>query len=481
MQRKQGMTLVEIMVGVFLSSLVLGAGFQIFNSSQRKLTHASTRQILANEVRVAIKTLAQDFKAVKADSLEVNAANTGNTALISFDRYMVTGEGDQEKLAFDRFEKVTYEFRKPFLTRNTAGVSRTIARNLDSLSFARPEGPGEPPAGATANYDEGWAARMDITMTGSKKIPGTSDLATHSESVSVFMIEEYHKLVNKNRYLSMSTMSKEEETKIADESFDLDSFFQSVLNPEELAKLSREQLEQLKGKEADALKVSQDNLDQLNEYIDGVDTSGKRVLGFLWRGDTEVTAIQNDLKRHSRVDQIKGDLAKLDDTIAIYERDNMKDAFKGANVPIDTMDKESQQYKDLKEAYDLKLRDYSMKKAYESGKQEGDPPYTSMLDSYNPSNCVQGSVRDTEGNQVEFEETTEEFQARREKATKIYDNAQKVDLTWMDDKSGELRVKLYGAAKDLRDLAEAKLSYAEQRDANLSNIEKITTAIRGAS
>lgn len=478
MNRNKGFSLVEIMVGVFLSSIVLGAGFQIFNSSQKKLTKASTRQLLSSEVRTAMKIMAQDFKAVKADSLQVNAAPTGNTAIITFDRYMIAGAGDQEKLAFDRFEKVIYEFKKPFLTRNVAGVSRTIARNLDSMAFSRPEGPGEGAVAGTTNYDDGWAARMDITMTGSRKIPGMTEVATHSESVSVFMLEEYYKLVNKNRFLSMSTLAKDGGAKVLDDEFDLDSFFKSSLTAEELAKLTITQLEQLKSKEADSLKVAEDNLKQIDDYINGVDTSGKRVLGFLWRRDTEVTGIQDDLAKHSAVADIKKDLDKLDKIIDTYERDNMKDSFKGSNVSIDSLSPE--RYKEYKEAYDLKLRDYRMQKAYEESKKDGDPEYKSMLDSYNPTNFTLGSVQDSDGNTIKFDETQDEFVERQKAAARIYKDSQDVDLTWMDDKSGELRVKLYGAAKDLRDLAETKSNYAQQRDANLDNLKKIGEAISGA-
>jgi hypothetical protein len=475
--------MVEVMVGIFLASLVLGGAFQIFSTSQRKVSKAATQQTLASEVRHALKILAQDFKAVKADSLEVDAAATGNTAVIKFDRYLITGEGDQEKLSFDRFESVVYEFRKPFLTRNVAGSIRTIARHVDAMAFSRPEAPGAGEGGGgQINYDEGWAARMDISMTGSRRIPGTNQMASHTEKVSVFMIEEYYRLINKNRFLSMATLAKDDGAKLLDEAFDGDTMFAQTLTAEELAKLTVEQLENLHAKETDALEEVMSKLEEVDDSIDGVDTRGNGTwwsLG-LYHPSTEVTDLQNALKDHEEVGQLKADLANIDATIASYETVHLTNSYSGAGINIANMDKNSKEYNDLKEAYDIKMRDYSMKEAYDAGKQDGDPEYVSMIDAYNPSTMQKGIVTTTDGSQEEFTETDAEFAIRQERATTIYNNMQKVDLAWRDEKGGEEAVKKYTAAKDLRDLAETKLSFAEQRDAHEDNIEKIETAQNNA-
>jgi hypothetical protein len=326
------------------------------------------------------------------------------------------------------------------LTITVSGSSRTIAKKLESLSFSRPEAPGTPPEGmgSTINYDEGWAARMDIAMSGTRKIPGSGEIATHSETVSVFMIEEYYKLINKNRFLSMSQLAKDDGAKVLDANFDLDSMFQSELDPEELAKLNQTQLENLKIKEENGLTEAQTRLDEIDDSIKGVDTKGNRTWYTLWIGkaDTEVTDIQDDLKKHDKVTDLEKDIEKLDVLINRYEKDNLKDSFKTANIDIDNMDKESQDYKDLKDAYDLKLRDRSMREAYDAGKKEGDAEYTSMIDSYNPANMTKGVVKDSEGNDVTFTESDDEFEIRRAKAETIFNNCQKVDLGWMDYKSG---------------------------------------------
>jgi len=477
--KRRAMTMVEVMVGVFLASLVLGGAFQIFSTSQRKVSKAATQQTLASEVRNALKVLSQDFKAVKADSLEVEAAENGNSAIIRFDRYLITGEGDQEKLAFDRFESVVYEFRKPFLTRNVAGSTRTIARHVDSIAFSRPESPGDGErTGGQINYDEGWAARMDITMVGSRKIPGSSQIASHTERVSVFMIEEYYRLINKNRFLSMASLAKEDGAKILDEEFDGDAMFAQALTAEELAKLTVEQLENLHAKETDALEEVMNKLEEVDDSIDGVDTRGNGTwwsLG-LYHPSTEVTDLQNALKNHEEVSQLKTDLENIDATIASYESEHLKNSFSGAGINTDNMDKNSKEYNDLKEAYDIKMRDYSMREAYNAGKQDGDPEYVSLVDSYNPSTMQKGIITTTDGSQEEFTETDEEFAIRQERATTIYNNMQKVDLAWRDEKGGEESVKKYTAAKDLRDLAETKLSFAEQRDAHQKNIGLIEEA-----
>jgi type II secretory pathway pseudopilin PulG len=473
------MTLVEVMVGVFLASLVLGGAFQIFSTSQRKVSRAATQQTLASEVRNSLKVLAQDFKAVKADSLEVNSTENANTAVIKFDRYMVTGEGDQEKLAFDRFESVVYEFRKPFLTRTVDGSTRTIARHVDSVAFSRPEAPGgEAAAGGQINYDEGWAARIDISMVGSRKIPGSVQIASHTERVSVFMIEEYYRLINKNRFLSMATLSKDDGAKVLDEEFDFDAMFAQVLDEEQLAKLTVKQLEELLIKENKSLVEVKDKLAQVDESIAGIDTRGDRTWYTLWlgRAPTEVTELQNDLKKHTEVSALTEDLAKIDATIDTYEATHLKNSFSGAGLDMDTMDKNSQEYRDLKEAYDIKMRDYSMKEAHDAGKEEGGAEYVSMVDSYNPANLRQGVITDSKGVTQSFTESSDEFEIRQKKAEIMHANLQKVDLTWRDEKSGEESVKKYTAAKDLRDLAETKLSFANQRDNHQGNIKLIEAA-----
>ena len=483
--KKRAMTLVEVMVGIFLASLVLGGGFQIFNASQRKVSRAATQQTLASEVRNALKVIAQDFKAVKSDSLEVTSAENANSAVIKFDRYMVTGEGDQEKLAFDRFESVVYEFRKPFLTRTVAGSTRTIARHVDSVAFSRPESPDDEAgtAGGQINYDEGWAARMDIAMTGSRKIPGSVETASHTERVSVFMIEEYYKLINKNRFLSMATLSKDDGAKVLDEELDFDAMFQQLLNPEELAKLTIEQLNNLLSKENNSLTEVQEKLTQVDESIAGIDTRGDRTWYTLWLGKapTEVTDLQNSLKGHTKVDDLERDLARIDETIDRYETEHLQNSFSGSGLNIGSMDKNSKEYSDLKEAYDIKMRDYSMKEAYDAGKQDGDPEYVSVTDSFNPANLQRGVITTSEGRQETFTESNDDFVIRRAKAETIHSNLQKIDLSWREEKGGEESVKKYTAAKDLRDLAETKVSFAKQRDAHKDNIGKINDAKSNAS
>ncbi len=478
--KRRAMTLVEVIVGVFLASLVLGGAFQIFSSSQRKVSRAATQQTLAGEVRHALKILAQDFKAVKADSLEVDSAESGNSAIIKFDRYLVTGEGDQEKLAFDRFESVVYEFRKPFLTRNVSGSTRTIARHVDSMAFSRLEAPdpGEG-TGGQINYDEGWAARMDITMTGSRKIPGSNQIASHTERVSVFMIEEYYRLINKNRFLSMATLSKGDDTKILDEEFDYDAMFAQALTAEELAKLTVDQLENLHKKEDDSLTEVMKKLDEVDDSISDVDTKVGGLFGF-FKSSTEVTKLQKDLKKHEEAKDLEVDLKNIDATIAKYEADHLKNSFSGAGINTANMDKNSKEYSDLKEAYDIKMRDYSMREAYNAGKQDDDPEYVSMADAYNPSTMEEGIIITSEGKRETFSETPADFVIRKQKAADIYENMVKVDLSWRDEKGGEDNVKKYTAAKDLRDLAETKLRFAEQRDAHKKNIGLIKDAQKKA-
>ncbi len=479
---RYAMTLIEVMVGVFLSSLVLGAGYQIFNTSQRKMSKAATRQSLANEIRNSIKVLAQDIKAIKMDSLVVTPSASGNSAKIEFKRYQVFEGADESQLAFDRVNEVTYEFNKPFLVRKvTGGKTRTLAKNVESLSFSRLEEAPERVPGSPVSYDEGWKARMDIELSGTRNIPGSKEVASHTERVSVFMLEEYYKLINKGRYLSISQLVKDDGAKIDAEEFSLDSMFSTDLDPDELAKLTEEQLRNLKDKEDAGLTEANTRLDEIDELMGAVDASGDRTWYTLWIGkeSTPVSKIQDDLKKHNKVEDLEKDLTALEKIIGDYEEENMRESFSGVN--LDGISKDSQEYKDLQEAYDTMIRDRTMRRAHELGQEDlpddQKTEYVSVIDTFNPASLSQGQTTDADGNSVSFEESNEEFQARREKAQTLYENTQKVNLGWMDAKEGEDRVKLYSAAKDLKDFAESKINYTKSKNSHEKNIGLIDDAL----
>jgi hypothetical protein len=253
--------------------------------------------------------------------------------------------------------------------------------------------------------------------------------------------------------------------------------FATDLDPDELAKLTEEQLTNLKEKENAGLTEADARLDEINDMMGAVDAKTTKLWIIPW--GTPVSDIQKDLKKHTRVEDLEKDLEGLEKIIGDYEEENMKDSFSGVN--ISGMDKESQEYQDLKEAYDTMIRDRSMRKAFEMGQKdlpaEEKQEYVSVINSFDPSTLTRGQTTDSEGNPVTFEESTEEFESRRAKAQTIYDNVQKVNLDWMDDKEGEDRVKIYSAAKDLKDYAESKINYTKSKNSHEKNIGLIDDAL----
>lgn len=469
MKKHRGVSLIEILVVTFIASIIMGAAFHIFRSSQKTLTKASVRQLLANEVRVAIKNMAQDFKAVKSDSLEVNISPAGESAEISFDRYLLAGQGDQSSLVFDRFERVTYELNRPILTRKVAdGAPHTLCRHVESLILSRPENAED---GGTSSYEEGWSARIDIRLIGRRVVPGTVEMASHTETVSVFMLEEYFKLVNKNRFVGLAHLAQNDDTRIQDDDFDMDVMFQAVLNIAALEALSDEQLASLLTRENIMLASATASLSDINDAISGVDARGRRFFGLLRGRSNEVSNIQDQIEDHDSVEALNGDIERLDAIIVRHERRNLADSFRG--VDLDSLERnDPEEYKRYKEAYELMLRDRSMRLAAEGTEGAG---HVSVLDNINPDNMTQGVINSSDG-RVEFTEDRAAFEARQARARSIYEKASRINLDWAEDES---RSREYSAAKDLRDLAEAKRSYAEQIDLHELNIGRINQVMQG--
>ncbi|RCK79468.1 MAG: hypothetical protein OZSIB_4222 [Candidatus Ozemobacter sibiricus] len=483
MGKRRGVTLVEVMVGILLSGVVLGAGYQIWSATRRDVALASTRQMLASQVRRALDVMAKDFQAMKAGTLEVTPGADGESATIKFERFPLKNEGTS--IGVDNTELVIYQYRKPRLTRTVRGQGeRPLAWHLDSLELARGGRGAFEPGGINdiPPDQDGRNARMDILMTASSLVPGSKRIATFSAHVSVFMREEYYATANKSRFIAMSRLVATNPANLRDQDRDDSMLTMGLLDPEALARLSREQLNELYRKETEALAQTRQQIEELNSNISDIDTRTTGRLSwnpanwFSW--PTEITDIQRDIQRHTTSAAVASDIKKLDEKIAQYEQDNLRDSFSRTVPGFQNLDRNSQQYKDLKEVYDLMVRDRTMRKAHEMAQRDlpadQRTAYRSLLEDFNPASLVRGQLP---GNPpTTFNETEEQFQARRAKAQMIQDNKGKVDLSWMDSDEGADRVKIYTAAKDLKDLAETKKAYLESKETHETNLTNIRNA-----
>ena len=481
---KRAFTLVEVMVGILLTGLVGGAGYQIWSAARRDVALASTRQTLQNEVRKSLDIMGKDFQAMKAGTLNVTAGSSENSATIKFERFPMKPEGTS--LSVENTESVIYRFNKPRLTRMLKNQGEhTLAWHLDTLRLSRGGNVANPTAttmnGVPAD-ESGLNARMDIQMDGSSRVPGTNKIASFTEQISVFMREEYYASVNKSRFIAMSKLAGTDTANLLDEAADNTMLTLGLLDPEALAKLSREQLNELYNKEISALNETNKQLDQLNGNIGDLDTNTTGHLSwnpYNWVGHgTDITSLQNDIKNHEKSSDLASDVEKLDVKINLYEGKNLEDTFKTKVPGFSSMDKNSQQNKNLKEVYELMVRDRNMKKAHELAQKDTPEaekkPYKSLFDEQNSASMVKGQLAGDPP--VTFNETQEQFEARKAKAEMISQNKDKCDLAWMDTNEGEDRVKIYSAAKDLKDLAETKKAYAESRETHEKNIKNIQTA-----
>lgn len=476
--KRAGFTLVEVMVGIILTSIVLGAGYQIWSSSRRDFSVANTRQILQHEIRTSLNWMANDFRAIKANTLNVVANPEGSSATVFIERFAKAEATD--KFSSENIEKVRYEFRRPRLTRISGNeVAHVLGNNIEGMTFTRGESAENPtaadPNSVKADTKRGLDARLDISMWGQKRIPGMNKFAEHTEKVTVFMRDEYYASINKGRYLALEELNATQASNIFQEKGESNQLLEGgELTPEMLADLSRQQLDELLTKERGLLADAQSKIKDMNDAIGALDT--KKSGWWIFRGNSELTSIQKDLKNHTKPDEIKADKEKLQAVIDKYEKQNLQESLKqGLNAEEILNDKVNGPI--YRDAFNLLVKDRQLKKAYEdqeSSEEGGESkPYVSLLSQTDPSKMQRGVAADGSA----FEESEAQFTERHDHAQKIFDAANNMDIKWMDEKDGEDRVRLYGTAKDLMDFADAKLSYVEDQAIRETNITNINDAI----
>lgn len=475
-----GITLVEIMVASILSSLVLGAGYKIWSNAKRDVALATTRQKLASQVRIALDRMTRDLQAAKAGTLEINANNDGTSAIIKFEKYL--SETDSSKVGGNKTEKITYRYQKPILSRSVDGQSeRILASNLEVLQIVKGVNntPNSTPAPTQLDSSQ---ARLDIYMEASSYVPGSHKIASFTSQVSVFIRDEYKNILEDSRYVSISKLIESDISKLQDQNKD-DSRLNTggLLDTETLAKLPKSELTELKKQQEDALKETDHKINEINDNIQGIDTKTNSKFSIkLWElipWPTELTSIQKSLANSTKTEQIDRDIQKLNEILQKYEEQNLKETYAKSIPNFNSLDKKSEEYKILKDVYELKLRDRNFQKAHETAQKDKPEnekkPYRSVFEDFNPANLVKGQVIDADGKVINFTESDAEFAERKARAEKIYQYKDKADLSWMDSSEGEERVKLYSAAKDLKDLAEAKKALLELKETHAQNLENI--------
>jgi type II secretory pathway component PulJ len=491
--KKAGVTLVEVMIGVFLSSLVLGSVYSLWGSARRDVSTASVRQVLSDDVKLAVSYLAKDFQAIKQGSLEVKGSTDGNSAVIKLQRYSLKDkEEGASSASYDYTEEIEYTYQKPFLKRRVIGKSpKTLASHLTAFELTRG---GDKTNHTTKDFastmtdqERALNARIDISMTGTLKVNVTGKIQTYTERTSVFMREEFQNSVSEKRYLSMLKLFKKD--KLVDEEKMLDTYLNDgtqLFTDEQLMAMNVEQLGELSLQEQAGYEKAFAELSQIDKEINNADTKLDR--WWIFDKSTEVTDIQKNLKKidasekdsaetlKSKSEKVEVEKEKLSKIINEYEVVNMEKAFGSEYGDLSGLKTSSPaQYKELKEVYDMMIRDRTMKEIHDQAQKDSGSPteYVGFLDRNNPETMVQGLTYDALGNPINVTESASDFAARKEAATKQYRIATKMDMEWINTQEGEDSVKMYTSAKNLYDLADTKKASIETLYRHKSNMEKI--------
>ncbi|MBF0407044.1 MAG: prepilin-type N-terminal cleavage/methylation domain-containing protein [Candidatus Riflebacteria bacterium] len=499
-KKRFGFTLVEIMVAIVLGSFVLGVAFALWSRVTREVTRSATRQVLQHQLRMSMDTLSRDLKAIKSGTLKAPAdkqSPDGSKAYLEFERFTELENG---KLAEKTTQKVVYELTGSLLTRTSGNEKKILSANILSLEMSKGVDKNTLLTTnlETTNPDHEMAlnARIDISITGQKVVPGTKIYEYHVERTSVVMRDEYQKTVNKN-FLSTDQVSQLGQGKVSNTDPN-SSYFTSagLFTEEQLANLTLSQLNSLDSSQKNLLEQAEKNLTDLNSNIGAVNTGGGWFsdvnLGWFGRyGNTDVQSA-NDLK--SAIEgattqaALNSALDKAQEYLKSKEASFISSTFSSkfpseASVSAlrDSDDKAKRdEYEKYKKAYDLLVQDRAMEGAYQKMINSSPPPNPVPPP---PESAVARATAVPEKSS-DYAETEEQFQQRVKDASdlKAICDAGKQSLTWMGNPGEETtEIQAYQATKMLYNYGQSKNQLLGMRDDASKNLELITKAKTGKS
>jgi prepilin-type N-terminal cleavage/methylation domain-containing protein len=475
--KRKGMTLIEVMVALFVSTIVLTAIYGVWIRVQRQIARSHAKQTLESELRKASNNMEKDFKAIKEGTFEAPPADQsedGTAMKIRFERFDETEEG---KIAQDSTINVEYELKNGLLKRTTDDSLKILSSHVDTVTIVRSVDEDALEATDLEATDEdfkaGREAMLDIEIAGKKRIAGSKKEMFHIERTSLVMRDEYYKNTNKT-YVSNFDLAQMETAEVMQEDTSQDASFGPGGNfsLEELMSLDDEQLSGMKLAQEDLLEQANNTFDKINEEINNIDTGNGWLdtLNIFSTSEGEkVEDMQDDLEDADTKEETEAAVAALQDYADKKEEQFLADSISGYSS---LSDEEKQLYK---QAYDMKVQDRTIKQINEDmADEDGFEPVDLMIDvaTGNTGESNDQTYKDEEGDQVlEGNEDSEEVQSLKD----AYDS---IDLSWMGDPGDESEeVQAYNAAKILVNLVLSKLDTIDMRDTAQDNIEKIDTAM----
>ncbi len=483
-RRKTGFTLVEVMVAIFLSTIVLTAIYGVWIRVQREIAKSHARQTLQSELRTVSNYLQKDLKSVKEGTFEAPGGQSadGSSLHIMFERFKESEEG---KIAQDATEKVEYRLSDGLLTRKSTTELKILSVSIESMQITKSVDSASLGATDLESTDEdfraGREAKLEINIVGRKNIAGSREEMYHVERTSVVMRDEFYKKTNKN-FVSNFDLAKLEKDAVVEVDNSQDASFGpgGAMNEEQLRSLNDDQLNGLEATQRELVEQANDSIDKMNNAIDDTDTGEGNLskfgqwLNFLSTTESErVRGLRSDLEGADTQDEVKSVLTKLNE----YTKDK-EETFLSRSVPGYSSMSAAQ--KELyKEAYEMKLQDRTIegshqelvKQAEKDGKTPPEAPQK-IIDVATGDAKGQGSQTyvDGEGNTVEIADEANSSRSRTE-LRNAYNN---INLGWMGEFNKEpAEVGVYNAAKSLISQGKAKLNVIEMRDTSNENIALI--------
>ncbi len=483
-RKKTGFTMVEMMVAMFLSTIVLSAIYGVWIRIQREIARSNTRQTLQNEMRTAANYLQKDLKSVKEGTFEAPGGQSadGSSLHIIFERFKET---EDDKIAQDSTENVEYRLSDGLLTRKTDTSLKILSVSIEGMQIVKSIDAAD--LGATdlettdKDFRAGREAKLDVNIVGRKSIPGSRDEVYHVERTSLVMRDEYYKKANRS-FVSNFDLAKLEKDAVVEVDASQDATFGpgGAYSEEQLRALSNDQLTGLESTQRDLIRQAQDSITEMNTAIDSTDT-GESGWSKFWQGvnvfstteGEQVRDLRKDLADADTKDQVNSVLNKLSD----YTRDK-EEQFLIRSVPGYSSMSAAQ--KDLyKEAYEMKLQDRTIDGSYkllsEQAAKDGKTPPEAPQKIID----VATGIAEGEGSKTYIDEAGNTVQISNEASStrstsdlkSAYDN---IDLSWMGEFNKEPDdVGIYNAAKSLISQGKAKLNVIELRDTSEDNVALI--------
>ena len=475
--RRNAFTLVEVMVGIILTTIVFTAAYMIWSRVQQRIARSYTKQRLQNELRTVANYMQNDFKSIKFHDKDdkfdedsdkaVDITGDDKNFTMTFQKFKEVKDEDSDKLAQDVVEDVKYSLNSNLLMRTSGRSSKLLSSHCEEIHVT-------PAAGDNSDDDDyqnaseevrtAKEAQLDIEITGKMIVPGSGEEMYHVEKTSVVMRNEYYKKINKN-YKSNFDLAKLDADDVVGEGA------AGALSGEEqdLSQLDSDVLMNLRTSEEEVLKSLNDSLDDIDQSIS--DTAPEDVPWYkkLWANvkdvfgdDTDAYTLFKDSREKLEKAQSVSEVESAIKTIKKRIEDDEK-KFYGKSYTVKSYNSMSEEEKTtFKRAYDMAIQQRTIDDAYDKLEDKSGGKPTSNIDlqrqiikEYNPNDTSPGAV------------TKEQYEEAK-KLTAVYD---KIDLSWMDESESE--VGIYKANKQLLDQANTKLEILRSKEKTEQNIGEI--------